>query len=185
MSPTTTIIRFKRLLLVGAVVAGAVVPAAQAVGRPPDVQDVASSLTASAPDVFERYAALQQSFVLQPPDIQDTKLALTAQSASVSRPPDVQDTASSLAASAPDVFERFATVHQDGLGLSPSATSVSRPPDIADAALAVQYGSSVQSSSTFDWGAWAIGIGSGLGVALLLGACFLMARQLRHRVQTA
>jgi hypothetical protein len=209
MSPTNTLIRFKRLLLIGAVVAGAVVPAAQAVGRPPDVQDTARAnlaaqinrppdvRDAAVADVVERYAATQQSLVSQPPDIRDTSLMLRGQadfavSPSVAlrgmadfavRPPDVQDTAASLAASAPDVVERFAIAHPDGLGFS--SASVSRPPDISDRALAVQYGSVTQSSTGFDWGDWAIGIGSGLGLALLLGGCFLMARQLRHGVQTA
>jgi hypothetical protein len=87
----------------------------------------------------------------------------------------------------PDVVERFAAVHQDGAGVTSTAASVSRPPDVSDAALAVQYGSGSvgQSSTAFDWGDWAIGIGSGLGLALLLGAGFLMNRQLNHRVQTA
>ena len=43
MHTSTTLTRFRRLLVVGAVVAGAIVPAAAAVGRPPDVQDAASS----------------------------------------------------------------------------------------------------------------------------------------------
>jgi hypothetical protein len=182
MSPTTTLIRLKRLLLVGAVVAGAVVPAAQAVDRPPDVQDTASAPTASAPDVFERYAAIHQSLVSQP-DIRDTSLTLRGMADLAVRPPDVQDTAISLAASAPDVVERFAIVHPDGLGVS--SASVSRPPDISDTALAVQYGTVTQSSASFDWGDWAIGIGSGMGIALLLGAALLMARQLRRPVQAA
>ena len=35
MHTSTTLTRFRRLLVVGAVVAGAIVPAAAAVGRPP------------------------------------------------------------------------------------------------------------------------------------------------------
>jgi hypothetical protein len=42
------------------------------------------------------------------------------------------------------------------------------------------------SSGGFDWSDWAIGIGTGLGLALILGAGLLIGRQLRHRgIQTA
>jgi hypothetical protein len=186
-----TLIRFKRLLLLGAVVAGAIVPAAGAVGRPPDVQDTASAnlaaqinrppdvrdaalgSTVAAADVVERYAATHS---------RGTGLSTTQ--SIVSQPPDIRDTAISLTAAAPDVVERFAIAHPYGFGLS-STSSVSRPPDIGDTALAVQYGPAASSSTAFDWGDWAIGIGSGVGLALLLGACLLMSRQLRHRVRTA
>jgi hypothetical protein len=41
-------------------------------------------------------------------------------------------------------------------------------------------------SGGFDWSDWAIGIGTGLGLALLLGGGLLISRQLRHRgIQTA
>jgi len=175
MTTTTSLIRLKRLLIVGAVVAGAVVPAAQAVGRPPDVQDTASANLAAqisvppdvrdaatgtfaVPDAIDRYVATHQL---------GTELSF-ASSADVLQPPDVRDTAVNLAKSS------FV-----------DTAAVSRPPDISDAALSVQYGGSFQSTSSFNWGDWAIGIGSGLGLALALGVCLLMGRQLRHRVQTA
>jgi hypothetical protein len=42
------------------------------------------------------------------------------------------------------------------------------------------------SSSGFDWNDWGIGIGTGVGMALILGGCLVMGRQLRHRdIQTA
>ena len=93
---------FRRLAVLGAVVAvGAFASTAGAVGRPPDIQDiaraspgggrqpaaghpgdVASRLSASVPDVFERYAAdhpvrsgtgrYADVFVARPPDVQDT-----------------------------------------------------------------------------------------------------------------
>jgi hypothetical protein len=126
----------------------------------------------AVPDVVERYAATHSSG------------AVASAASVVSRPPDIQDTASSLSASAPDVFERYAGVHADDL--SSSATPVSRPPDVSDAALAVRYGSaSTVQSDGFDWSDWAIGIGSGLGLALIVGAAVLMSRQLRHHAQTA
>jgi hypothetical protein len=41
-------------------------------------------------------------------------------------------------------------------------------------------------SGDFDWSDWAIGIGTGLGLALILGGGLLISRQLRHRgIQTA
>jgi hypothetical protein len=51
---------FRRLLILGAVVAGLTASAAGArldPGTPPDVRDVASALNAAVPDVFEREAA--------------------------------------------------------------------------------------------------------------------------------
>jgi hypothetical protein len=126
-------IRLRRLLLVGAIVAGIAVPAAAAVGRPPDVRDAALRATVAVPDAFERYAA----------------------------------------------------AHPYGAGLQSGPESVPRPPDISDAALTVQYGSGSQSSTGFNWGDWAIGIGSGFGLVLLLGAGLAAVRQFRHDVRTA
>jgi hypothetical protein len=72
-------------------------------------------------------------------------------------------------------------------GVSSSTTSVSRPPDVTDAAFTVQSGSgsSVSQSGGFAWGDWAIGLGSGMGLALLLGVGLVVARQYRHGVQPA
>ena len=141
-------------------------------------------------------------------DPQDSGIATTA--APVSRPPDVQDAATAQSAptaaglradgqrlqaianaygqlkAAPDVVERYAATHDVGGRLVGPASTVSRPPDVSDAALAVRYGSaSTAKSDGFDWNDWAIGIGSGLGLVLILGAAVLMGRQLRHPVQTA
>jgi hypothetical protein len=231
---------FRRMLVLGAVVAGATASAAGAylptpesqgsatanvvsqVGRPPDVQDTATALYRTPEGVkadglrwqgiaqtYQQLASarnfptplglkadglrlqgMAQVYQLQIQAVPDVveRYAATHQGGTqslVSRPPDIRDTANSLTASVPDVFERFAAVHADGLGFSSNAASVSRPPDISDTALAVQYGSVGESKTGFNWGDWAIGIGSGIGLALLLGACFLMSRQLRHRVQTA
>jgi hypothetical protein len=178
----TPLISIRRLLVVGAVAvgatastAGAVIPlsdggsaptSVQLVGRPPDVQDAAGA------------AAVQQySF--------GGRLAVPSTPSSVvSRPPDIRDTSSSLSASAPDVVERYAAVHaQDA---SAGSTAATRPPDVADTALTVRYAAAASSqSSGFDWNDWAIGIGSGLALALILGAAVLLGRQLRHPVQTA
>jgi hypothetical protein len=53
--------------------------------------------------------------------------------------------------------------------------------DAAEAARAV----SISQSTGFDWGDWGIGIGSGMGFALFLGAALVTGRQRRHRMQTA
>jgi len=174
MFSVTSLIRFRRLLLVGTVVAVVIVPAAMAVGRPPDVQEAASASAnriaqtsrtseignAAVGDVIERYVATHQS--LAP------------------RPPDIQDAAAALSSATPDLVERFVSIHPYGLASMP----VSRPPDISDTALAIRYGSATADTTSFNWHDWAIGIASGLGLALLLGFTILMARQLRHRAQT-
>jgi len=86
----------------------------------------------------------------------------------------------------PDVVERYAATHSGGGRLVVPQSIAPRPPDVSDAALAARYGSTATGqSSGFDWNDWAIGIGTGIGLALLLGAAFLMGRQLRHPVQTA
>jgi hypothetical protein len=188
MFQSTTLTRFRRHLLVGAVAAATIVPAAGALTRPPDVQDAASAnLVAqlSPPDI--RDAALRASVAV--PDVLEryaiahpfgTGLSLEV---GITRPPDVQDAA--LGTSVADVIERYATAHPYGSGLSSSEAVVSRPPDIDDATLAARHSSFAGSSSSFNWGDWAIGIGSGIGLALLLGAALLTNRQVRQRVRTA
>jgi hypothetical protein len=220
MFKSTTLNRFKRHLLVAGVVAGAIVPAAGAVTRPPDVQDAANALysttqgikadglrlegiaqvykqlqfapsaqgvkadglrlqgmaqayqqlESAAPDVFERYATSHP-------------FGAGLSQSEASRPPDVRDVALGTSVAVPDVFERYAATHPNGAGLS--SVAVSQPPDIADTALTVRNESNSQSASGFNWGDWAIGIGSGMGIALLLGAGLVTSRQVRQRVRTA
>jgi hypothetical protein len=82
MFESTSLTRFRRLLVVAGIVAGVAVPAAGAVSRPPDVRDAAT--TTALPDVFERYAAahpyggLSESTVTlsRPPDVVDAALAV-------------------------------------------------------------------------------------------------------------
>jgi hypothetical protein len=190
MFQSTTLTRFRRHLLVGAVAAATIVPAAGALTRPPDVQDVASAnLVAqlSPPDI--RDAALRASVAV--PDMLEryaiahpfgTGLSLEV---GITRPPDVQDAALGTSVATADVIERYATAHPYGRGLSSSGAVVSRPPDIDDAGLAARYSSFAESSSSFNWGDWAIGIGSGLGMVLLLGAGLLTSRQVRQRLRPA
>jgi hypothetical protein len=191
MFQSTTLTRFRRHLLVGAVVAAAIVPSAGALTRPPDVQDTASAnlvaqlsppdvrdtalgTQVAVPDVLERYAATHPFGT-----------GLLSVSDTVSRPPDVRDVASGSSLAVPDVIERYATAHPYGSGLSSQEVSLPRPPDVTDAALAAQYSSFGGSTNGFNWGDWAIGIGSGIGMALLLGAGLVTSRQVRQRIRIA
>jgi hypothetical protein len=110
----------------------------------------------SVPDAFERYAA-EHPF-----------------GRGVSQPADVQDRAQP-----PDVQDKAAALA--------TGHGVSRPPDVQDTAAAIlETPTAVSHPESFDWNDWAIGIGTGLGLALILGCGLLMGRQLRHRgIQTA
>jgi hypothetical protein len=154
--------RFTKILVFGAIVASAAAPAAGAVGRPPDVSDAASSLAGSY----------------------------------ISSPPDVRDAAKHLAV--PDAFERYAASHSYGRGVSPPqqvgipfytpkmlAAHFSREARLYQPRPSVPAVSDTPVASGFDWSAWAIGLGSGIGLILALGGGLAMGRQWRHRVQTA
>jgi len=185
MKPSTYLIRFRRLLLLGAVVAGVAVPAAGAVVRPPDVQDAANSLYATTQGLkadglrMEGIAQVYRQVQLAP-----TAAGMKAEGERLQGIAQVYQQLQPV----PDVFERYAAAHPNGrdlVGPSTPSAQVSRPPDVADAALTAQYGSSVQSSTDFDWGDWAIGIGSGIGLALLAGTGLVTGRQFRQRLRTA
>jgi hypothetical protein len=154
---TTYLNWFRRLLVLGAVVAAGVITAsAGAVGRPPDVQDAAT--------------ASQSTDVSTPPDVQDFATALHQTSAGLiadglrlqgeaevykqlestqGYPTEQGLKADGLRLQGeaqvyqqlqdyPDVFERYASAHPYGSGVSVSSTIVSRPPDVTDAARAVE-----------------------------------------------
>jgi hypothetical protein len=121
----------------------------------------------SGPDVFERYAA-QHPF-----------------GRGVSQPS--------------DVFERYAASHPYGKAApTPQRVGV---PVYTPKMLAAHYNredllynprpslptnSAPTVSGGFDWSDWAIGIGTGLGLALIVGGGLLMGRHLWHRgIQTA
>jgi hypothetical protein len=108
--------------------------------------------------------------------------------------------ASAVRASAvPDVFERYVASHPYGKEVSsPQQVAV---PLYTPAMLAAHYNREDRLynprpslptnprptiSRGFDWSDWAIGIGTGLGLALILGGGLLLGRHLRHRgIQTA
>ena len=180
--------RFGRLLVLGAVVAGVTASAAVAipvvdpqdngtanlatpVSRPPDVQDAMSARHAAAARLNSDSAAQHT-----------TPAGLKADGLRWQGIAQVYQQKQTV----PDVVERYAATHSGGGRLVVPQSLAPRPPDVSDAALAARYGSTATAeSSGFDWNDWAIGIGTGIGLALLLGAAFLMGRQLRHPVQTA
>lgn len=202
MFQSTTLTRLTRQLLVAAALSAVIVPAAGAFTRPPDVQDAANANLAaqlSPPDV--RDAALSTSLAV--PDVLEryvtshpygSNTAATgagpspversiAQERARRGDPALFGPGSSTAV--PDVIERYATAHPYGSGLSSQEVSVPRPPDVTDAALAAQDSSFGGSNSSFNWDDWAIGIGSGIGMALLLGGAVVTSRQIRQRPRTA
>ena len=169
MTNSISLITFRRLLVLAAVVAGATASAAVAAGRPPDVQDVATGNLAT--------------LISRPPDVRDAASRTTVAAADAfERYATAHPFGSGVAVA--DAFERYAAAHPFGSGVSSVSASVPRPPDIADTALAVRYGSvGATNTNGFNWSDWAIGIGSGIGLALFLGGGLLMGRQLRHRMQ--
>jgi hypothetical protein len=165
MQSSTHQARLRRLIVVGAVVAGIAVPAAAGSynGSPPDVRDAAAAANPQIPDVLERYAAAHPYGA-----------GLSAQSSPVDR----------------IIAQEQGRRHDLGLfslGLASrnGSTLVSRPPDVSDAAAVARDGVSPAQSGGFDWGDWAIGIGSGIGLVLLLSTGVAVGLQRRHRVQTA
>jgi hypothetical protein len=186
MNSSTYLSRLTRMLALGAAVAAAFASAAAAsVGRPPDVRDAADAIglanlgsppdvrdaaaaaSVAIPDAFERYAASHP-------------YGLTPSAATVVvRPPDVQDAA--------DAFERYVNAHPYGAGPSTvtDASLVVRPPDVSDAGQAARAVSLDRATGGFDWGDYGVGIGTGIGIVLLLAGGLAGARQLRQRVQTA
>jgi hypothetical protein len=113
---------FRRLLILGAVVAGLAASAAGAGidSRPPDAMMV---LHFKHEDRIYGRTAGDLGALASTPSVPVTV---------VSRPPDVQDAAASVSAATPDVFERYATEHPYGFDLT-SSESVSSPPDVQDA----------------------------------------------------
>lgn len=132
-------------------------------------------------------AAGAQSLVGSPPDVRDAAAARVALPDVLERYAAAHPFGSGIGISAPDVFERYAAAHPYGAGASSAIqpTLVSRPPDVQDAAQTALTVSLTRPSG-FSWGDWAIGIGSGLGIAVLLAGVLglAMSRQRRQRVLT-
>ncbi|HZQ66830.1 MAG TPA: hypothetical protein VFA66_16565 [Gaiellaceae bacterium] len=182
--------RLTTLLVLGAAVAGATAVAASA--RPVDVSDGASGIGQSylgsapdtgsvpVPDVIERYAAAHPY---------GANLSSTGSTEAV-RPPDVSDVAAAI--NGPTQIGLKA----DGLRLQSMAQAYAestqagssqpvRPPDVQDVADSIRAVPATTSSRDFQWGDYAIGLGSGMGLVLLLAGGLVVGRQQRHRMQTA
>jgi hypothetical protein len=134
MTGSTPLIWLRRLIVVGAVVAGATASAAGALIPNPD----GKPLSASSP------------LISRPPDVQD---AATARHAAAARLQTdgaaLHTTAAGLKAdglrwqgitqvyqqlqAAPDLVERYAATHSAGMGTSAATSVASRPPDVQDA----------------------------------------------------
>jgi hypothetical protein len=184
-SSTTYLNWLRRLIVLGAVVAGTMALAAGAVARPPGT--TSAGLTADGlrlqgtAQVYTQLELAKNAPTAQGMKADGMRLQGTAQVYKQIQP-----------ASVPDVFERYAATHPFGSGLSSvgvitptSSTPIVRPHDAVDSARAAQALSVDQSSSGFDWGDYAIGIGSGTGLILILGIGLVVGRQRRHRPLTA
>jgi hypothetical protein len=179
MNTSTYLRRFSRLLILGAVIAGATASVAGAVGRPPNISDAATA-NATVPDVFERYAA-SHPYGTPVPDVLERYAASHPYGTPV-----------------PDVLERYAASHPYGTPVSPPQ-QVGVPLYTPERLAAhfdhedLLYTPRPSLSATpranlsqgFDWSDWAIGLGSGIALILGLGGVLAFARQWRHRLQTA
>ena len=198
MHSSTSLIRLKRLIVLGSVVTCA---AALAVGA-------SASRTIAAPDVFERYAATHNPNSATAPDVLERyvtahSLGLTFAPAVATdrivddsfrdpRPvvtpiatPDVFEryaaTHNPNSATASDVVERYVTTHSLGLTAAATAAGTDRIVDdsFRDTARYVPAASSGQSG--LDWGDFGIGAGAMLGLTLLVTGLGLGVVAMRHR----
>ena len=203
--------RFKRCFVLGLALAALGGSAAQAGTRPDDRVGLRGIGTQQAAvdgsDVLERYVAAHPFGATALPDVVERYVAVhpygvhpPAVLASAIRPPDVADAAAAAApdvleryvaahafgAALPDVVERYAAVHLYGVHPPSVSASPIRPPDVADSAALARTAAVVRTSGGFDWGDYGAGVGSGIGLILLL-AGGLMARPVlrRQRTQTA
>lgn len=110
----------------------------------------------------------------RPPDVRDAAANVAASAATAGRPPDVRDAAG-------DVFERYAAAHRYGGGL---AAAPAIPPDVSDAAAASRV-SALPPLTGFHWAAYAAGIGTGIGSALILAGLLAAAMARRNRESLA
>jgi len=162
---TTYLNWFRRLLVLGAVVAAGVITAGAGAVIPPEGQDFATAVHQTPAGVTADGLRLQGEAEvykqLESAQGYPTEQGLKADGLRLQGEAQVYQQLQD----GPDVFERYAAAHPYGRGLSVSSTGT---------------------SDGFDWSDWGIGIGVGAGIALILGAGLIMGRQLKHRgVQTA
>ena len=186
---SSTLNRFTKILVLGAIVA-AVTGATALAGE-------ASAVRASAvPDVLERYAAAHPYGSAAVPDVLERYVASHPYGKEVSSPQQAGVpfyTPAMLAAhyNREDRLynPRPSLPQQAGVPLyTPAmlAAHYNREDSLYNPRLSLPTNPGPTISRGFDWSDWAIGIGTGLGLALILGGGLLIARQLRHRgIQTA
>jgi hypothetical protein len=199
MTPSTYPTRLIRMLVLGAIVAGTVTSVAAAI---PIVDNDVAATQAGFPtaeglkaDGLRLQGMAQVYKQIQPATGFPTAQGLRADGLRLQGMAQVYKQVQP----APDVFERYAAGHPYGVQLSSvTGSRVASPanapvPDVLERyATAHPYGVGVSSasgsgneSSRFSWGDYGIGIGSGIGLIVLLAGGLAMAWQRRHRVQTA
>jgi hypothetical protein len=196
--------RFRRFVLVAGVVAGAVVPAAGASGGP-----TAQGLKADGQrmqGIAQAYKQLESGpteLGLKADGLRLQEMAKAYQQQSAV-PDAFERYVNSHSQASPDVLERYAAAHPYGAGLGvQAATSGDRIVDdyFRDApSVATQSGdrivddyfrdapstpAAVPTDGGFNWDDWAIGIGSGIGLVLLVGTGLVTGRQVRQHLRTA
>jgi hypothetical protein len=186
MFQSTTLNRFKRHLLVAGVVAGTVIPAAGAVGEPTAQGTKADGLRMEGiAQVYKQLESAPTDLGMKADGMRLQGIAQVYQQLQPSGPDAFERYVNSHSPARPDVLERYATAHPygDGLGVQP-ATSGDRIVDdsFRDAPVASAV---VPTDDGFNWGDWAIGIGSGLGLVLLVGTGLATSRQVREHLRTA
>jgi hypothetical protein len=167
MKSSISLTRLTRMLVLGAIAAGTVASAANAL---PVVDHDGASTQASfsTPQGLKadglRLQGIAQAYQSQSAASGPTSQGLNADGLRLQGIAQAYQQTPSVAV--PDAFERYATAHPYGSGLTGEAVSVSQ-------------------SSGFDWGDYGIGIGTGMALVLALGAGLVMGRQRRHDMQTA
>jgi hypothetical protein len=191
--------RFTKVLVLGAIVAAAAAPVAGATGHP------AGTRNAAVPDVLERYAAahpfgtdalkwtqatdrIVDDYFRDPSHPNRTAVSSPQQGGIPFYTPKMfaahlnredrlyqpRSPVSAVQAGIPFYTPKMLATHfnrEDRLYQPPSPVSAASETLVSDG---------------FNWSDWAIGLGTGLGMALIFGGGLLMGRHLRHRgIQTA
>jgi hypothetical protein len=159
--------RFTKVLVLGAIVAAAAAPVAGATGHP------AGTRNAAVPDVLERYAAAHPFGTDALKWTQATDRIVDDYFRDPSHP-NRTAVSSPQQGGIPFYTPKMFAAHlnrEDRLYQPPSPVSAASETLVSDG---------------FNWSDWAIGLGTGLGMALIFGGGLLMGRHLRHRgIQTA
>ena len=174
MQSSTSLIRLRRLIVLGSVVACA---AASAVGA-------SASRTVAAPDVVERYAATHDPNSATAPDVVERYVTVHSLGVDRDRPRGRRRLGRRRALRShprpqvgrdPDVVERYVTVHSLGRRHRRSGARNGAHRRGAPRAL------DVERRSGLDWGDFGIGAGAMLGLTLLVAGLGLGAVAMRHR----